>query len=46
MMLGYTVFEVLMGHQNKKMSVKYLEVQTGIQRRVKTIWVCTEAFQL
>ena len=39
MMLGYTEFEVLMGHQHK-ISVKYVEVQTAIQRRVKTIWVC------
>jgi len=46
MMLGYPEFEVLMGYQFKKMSVKYLDVQTGIQRRVKTTWVCIESFQL
>ena len=46
MMLGYNEFEVLMGRQYKKMSIKYLEVQTGIQKRVKTIWVCIESFQL
>lgn len=43
MNFGHTEFEVLMGPQYK-MSVKHLEVQTRIQRRVKTRCVYIESF--